>query len=141
RGGKIKLPSDTGPDGISETKPPPENAEDVRLIAHSGAHYAVNTLSGYDFGGARDSWTGYIYTDRPVYRPGHTVHFRAVLRLRTATGYDIPAGKSLSVEIQDAEQKPVYKKSLTAGANGTIHDEFDLPVSAALGNYNIQVRS
>ena len=25
---------------------------------------------------------GYIYTDRPVYRPGHTVHFKGVLRQR-----------------------------------------------------------
>ncbi|MDE3168323.1 MAG: alpha-2-macroglobulin, partial [Acidobacteriota bacterium] len=31
--------------------------------------------------------------------------------------------------------------SLTATAAGTIHDEFDLPASAALGNYNLQVRS
>ena len=24
--------------------------------------------------------TSYIYTDRPVYRPGHTVHFKGILR-------------------------------------------------------------
>ncbi|HXA52476.1 MAG TPA: MG2 domain-containing protein, partial [Candidatus Acidoferrum sp.] len=141
RDGKVKVKAQTDADGFAELQPPKEPTDDLRLVAHSGANFAVNTLSGYDFGGSREAWTGYIYTDRPVYRPGHTVHFRAVLRLRTATGYDVPSGKSISVEIQDAEQKPVYKKSLTAGANGTIHDEFDLPVSAALGNYNIQVRS
>jgi uncharacterized protein YfaS (alpha-2-macroglobulin family) len=141
RDGKVKIKAQTDADGFAELKPPKDGADDLRLVAHSGANFAVNTLSGYDFGGAREAWTGYIYTDRPVYRPGHTVHFRAVVRLRTATGYEIPAGKSLVVEIQDAEQKAVYKKNLTATGNGTIHDEFDLPVSAALGNYNIQVRS
>ena len=25
---------------------------------------------------------GYIYTDKPIYRPGHTVHLKAVLRWR-----------------------------------------------------------
>ena len=141
RNGQTKLRVETGAEGFAEMKPPAESSDDIRLVAHSGANYAVNTLNGYDFGGSREAWSGYIYTDRPVYRPGHTVHFRAVVRLRTATGYDIPAGKPLAVEIQDPEQKAVYKKTLTTTPAGTIHDEFDLTASAALGNYIIQVRS
>ena len=104
-------------------------------------NYAVTTLASYAFETSREHWMGYIYTDRPVYRPGHTVHFKGILRQRTAGGYTVPAGKSLSVEIQDAEQKPVYRKTLTANANGTIHDEFTLPPSSALGSYSINVRS
>lgn len=141
RDGKTKSKFETGADGLAEFPPPAGHPDDLRLLAHAGRGWAVNTLSSYDFAGAREAWTGYVYTDRPVYRPGHTVHFKAVLRLRTATGYDIPAGQPLSVEIQDPEQKPVYKKSLAATAAGTIHDEFDLPASAALGNYFIQIRS
>ena len=53
----------------------------------------------------------------------------------------MPAGKPLSVEIQDAEQKPVYQKTLTANANGTIRDDLELPAGAALGNYSIQVHA
>ena len=45
------------------------------------------------------------------------------------------------MEIQDAEQKPVYQKTLTASANGTIHDDLELPASAALGSYSIQVQA
>ena len=41
----------------------------------------------------------------------------------------------------DAEQKPVYRKTLTATANGTIRDDLELPASAALGSYSIQVRA
>ena len=110
-------------------------------MARSGANFAVNTLAGYAFETSREHWMGYIYTDRPVYRPGHTVHFKGVLRQRGAAGYIVPAGKPLSVEIQDAEQKPIYRKTLTANANGTIRDDLELPAGAALGSYSIQVHA
>src|SRR5207302_7127757 len=45
------------------------------------------------------------------------------------------------VEIQDPDEKSVYKKTLTTTAAGTLHDEFELPVSAALGNYIVNVRT
>ena len=70
-------------------------------MARSGPNFAVNTLANYAFETSREHWMGYIYTDRPVYRPGHTVHFKGILRLRGAAGYDVPAGKPLLVEIQD----------------------------------------
>jgi len=69
------------------------------------------------------------------------VHFKGVVRQRGVAGYLVPAGKPLSVEIQDAEQKPVYRKTLTANANGTIRDDLELPAGAALGSYSIQVRA
>jgi alpha-2-macroglobulin len=138
RDGKFKTRAETDADGIVEWNAPPDHPEDVRLVAHSGANFAANTLT-YAFGDARDNWTGYIYTDRPVYRPGHTVHFRGIVRFRGAAGYEIPTGKPMQVEIQDQDQKPVYKKSLSVSAAGTIHDEVDLPPSAALGEYSILV--
>jgi uncharacterized protein YfaS (alpha-2-macroglobulin family) len=121
---------------IADTK-----ADDLRLVARKGSDYAVNTLASYAFETSRDHWMGYVYTDRPVYRPGHTVHFKGVLRQRTASGYTVPAGKALSVEIQDADQKPVYRKTLTANANGTIRDDLTLAPSSSLGSYSINVRS
>ena len=59
----------------------------MRLVARSGANFAVNTLASYAFETSREHWMGYIYTDRPVYRPGHTVHFKGILRQRGAAGY------------------------------------------------------
>ena len=128
----------TNTDGIADMRIP-ATLKDIRLVANNGSDFAVNTVG--DESGLADQWTGYIYTDRPVYRPGHTVHFKGVLRLHAATGYQIPAGKSVSVEIQDPDQKPVYQKTLTTSANGTIHDDLTLAPTAALGNYFIQVKA
>uniref|UniRef100_Q025N0 Alpha-2-macroglobulin domain protein n=1 Tax=Solibacter usitatus (strain Ellin6076) TaxID=234267 RepID=Q025N0_SOLUE len=136
-----KATVETDSNGFAEIPQADPKADDLRLVARSGANYAVTTLSAYAFETSRLQWMGYIYTDRPVYRPGHTVHFKGILRQRTAAGYTVPAGKQLEVEVQDAEQKPVFRKTLTATANGTVRDEFTLAPSSALGSYSINVRS
>jgi alpha-2-macroglobulin len=130
---------ETNADGIAEFAA--SSGNDLRIVAMRGSDVAVNSPPGYALDAQTDQWNGYIYTDRPVYRPGHTVHFKGVMRLRTSAGYQVPAGRSVSVEIQDPDQKPVYQKTLTASANGTIHDDLDLPASAALGVYFLQVKA
>ena len=127
--------------GLAEFKITDAKPDDLRLVARHGADFAVNTLQSYAFESGREHWMGYIYTDRPVYRPGHTVHFKGIVRQHGAAAYTVPAGKPFAVEIQDAEQKPVYRKTLTATASGSIRDDFELPASAALGSYSIEVHS
>ena len=131
----------TNSDGIAEMKLASTNGLDVRIVAGDGRDFGVNSVAGIGAGTQEGEWTGYIYTDRPVYRPGHPVHFRGIVRLRNSTGYSVPAGRRLNVEIDDAEQKPVYQKTLTATDGGVIHDELTLAKGATLGNYFIQVKS
>ena len=112
--------------------------DDVRVVGRNGGDYAVNALASWSFNANNDEFRGFVYTDRPVYRPGHTVRFNAILRLRTPLGYGVPASKPVMVEIQDPEQKMAYQKTLTTSANGTIHDDLVLGAGAALGNYSIE---
>src|SRR5579872_1933489 len=133
-------PVETDSDGMAEIKAPAKT-DDVRIVVRHGADYAVNALSSYAFGSDRDRTVGYIYTDRPVYRPGHTVHFKGIMRLRAAVGYEVPANKAVQVRINDPDQKTVYQKTLTTSWNGTVQDDLALPNAAALGNYNIEIKS
>ena len=133
--------AETDANGVAELKVGAGRPDDVRVVGRNGGDFMINTLSSWAFRPNAADFRGYVYTDRPVYRPGHTVHFRGVLRWRTASGYDVPAGKPVSVEIQDAEQKALYRKTLTTNANGTIHDDFVLGSAATLGNYFIEVKS
>ncbi len=130
--------AETDREGVAEFKVTSSAQGPLTILARNGRDTAVNAVgetSSFD-----DRWTGYVYTDRPVYRPGHTVHFKAVLRLRSADGYEVPAVRKLSVQIQDPDQKPVYQKTLTMSANGTIRDDLTLGAGAALGNYYIQIK-
>jgi len=131
----------TNADGLAEMRLAAAHPNDIRVVARVGADFAVNALAGYAFGANADQWTGYVYTDRPVYRPGHTVHFKGILRVATAAGYEIPSGRAVAVTINDSEQKPVYQKTLTPNNNGTIHDDLVLPAGAALGYYSIEMKS
>ena len=110
-------------------------------MSQSGADYAVNALGGYAFQANTPEWVGYVYTDRPVYRPGHTVHFKAVVRMRGLAGFEIPAGKPVLATVTDAEQKPIYQKTLTISAGGSVHDDLTLPAGASLGDYYVQFKS
>jgi uncharacterized protein YfaS (alpha-2-macroglobulin family) len=132
---------ETDPSGIADLRLPATRVDDLRLVARRGNDYAVNALSGYAFEMGNEQWMGYIYTDRPVYRPGHTVHLKGILRLGGSAGYTLPAGRTVSVTINDADQKPVYQKTLTASANGTIRDDLTLAAGASLGNYSIEVKA
>jgi hypothetical protein len=115
--------------------------ESVLVLARSGDDFAVNGLYGYNIGESSDNWIGYLYTDRPVYRPGHKVSFRGILRRKLGTGYALPALREVDVLIEDPDSKPVLQRRLSVSSVGTLHGELDLPVSAALGYYSLSVRS
>ncbi|HTP87445.1 MAG TPA: MG2 domain-containing protein, partial [Bryobacteraceae bacterium] len=116
------------------------NNSDLRLMARNGDEFAVTTLSSWSVGARPDrDWTGYIYTDRPVYRPGHTVDFKAIVRAQAPTGYMIPKVRELDVSIEDPDQKSIYHKRLPVSAMGAVHDSVTLPMASALGYYSIEV--
>jgi alpha-2-macroglobulin len=131
----------TNADGVAELPFGENPPADLRVIARNGDDFAVNALAGYGLGASADQWMGYVYTDRPVYRPGHAVHFKGILRMVATSGYTVPAGQPISVTVNDPEQKPVYQKTLTASATGTVRDDLTLPADAALGNYFIEVKA
>jgi uncharacterized protein YfaS (alpha-2-macroglobulin family) len=131
----------TDANGIAEIPFGAAAPDDLRVIARRGDDFAVNSLAAYGFGRNADEWRGYIYTDRPVYRPGHTVHFKGVLRVTGATGYSVPAAQAVTVTINDPEQKPVYQKTLTTSEAGSIRGDLELAADAALGMYFVEVKA
>jgi len=82
-------------------------------------------------------------TDRPVYRPGQTVHVKlwageARYDLGDVSSY---AGKTASIEVRDPRNEIVFEKSgLTADGYGGIEFDIDLKEEAALGNYSVIVQ-
>ncbi len=68
-----------------------------------------------------------FFTDRSVYRPGQTVHFRAILFSRHKDGdpHVLP-GRTVQVRLQDPGRKETEKVSLKTGAFGSISGSFKL---------------
>jgi len=107
-----------------------------------GERYALtdrNGWWGYD-NGEREKVKAYGYTDRPVYRPKQTVHFRQILAERAAGSDFKPyAGRLVSVFANSPKGDVIFKAELTTNEFGSISGKFDLPGGAPLGQYNVAV--
>lgn len=115
---------------------------DVFIVARRGREVAFDALDEYMVNGdAERRLTVYAYTDRPVYRPGHKVHYKAVLRKPVKFGYELPEASWVHAEILDGEGKTVHREELQLSGFGSVKGEFDLPVTASLGYYNVKFTS
>lgn len=132
----------TDSSGLAEVAVNEERPEDALVIARSGDDFAISATYAWYLGTDPDRyWVGYLYTDRPVYRPTHIVHFKGILRTQAGATYGVPAGRVVEAEIEDSEGNTVYRKELPVSAMGTVHGSFEVPANARLGYYSLGIRS
>ena len=91
----------TGADGVF--KAPLESLKDlndVRLFALAKDHAASFNLglSGLQHSSGLTA-KGYLYTDRPIYRPGPTVNFKGILRKENDVKYSLPDVSKVHITI------------------------------------------
>jgi len=80
----------------------------------------------------------YLYTDKPIYRPGQTVHFKGIVRANDDARYSLPTDlRALLITIQDWEGKRVYSQTLPISPQGTFYGDFKLSEAASLGYYSL----
>jgi uncharacterized protein YfaS (alpha-2-macroglobulin family) len=141
----------TDPDGMGETKvsmqsDSPDYSETDSgygsnwILAQHGDDVAI--VAPYSLSFSTDpsqDWVGFVYTDRPVYRPGHTVQFKAIVRKRDGDRILLPVERQAEVTIQDAANNPVLKKTFPLSEFGSLHGTIELSQTAALGYYTISV--
>ena len=123
------------------TLSPQGNEPQPIVLAKTGTNFAANSLAGYAFMNRADDYSGYAYTDRPVYRPGHAVSFKGILRVKEGNVNRIPSIKSVSVEVTGPEDRKIYQKSVDLDAFGSLADGFTLPKDTPLGAYFINMRA
>ncbi len=79
----------------------------------------------------------YLYTDRPIYRPGQTVRYRGMLRDVTNEGYQLPETSILTLALIDSYGDAIASQQVELSPYGTFHGEFELSDEAQLGAYLI----
>ena len=79
----------------------------------------------------------YIYTDRPIYRPGQTIYYRLVHRDREDGRYAIPADKTIQVTLYQNEGIG-QEVTLPLSKYGTAHGQFQLSSHARPGYYRLE---
>ncbi len=79
----------------------------------------------------------YYYSDRPIYRPGQTIYFRAVVRKAFNGRYTPPDISNLPITIYGNEGRELAKLELPLSAFGAAHGQFDIPKDAQPGYYSM----
>jgi len=83
----------------------------------------------------------YVYTDRPIYRPGQTLYYKAILRRDEDAALSLPPeGMPVTVRMRDARDNVVQSFEQSTNAFGTLAGEFKLAEGAMLGDYQVEVR-
>lgn len=78
----------------------------------------------------------YLYTDRPVYRPGQTVYFRAIVREAYDGRYQPSTLTSLPMTLSDDWGENLQSFNPTISPYGTAQGFFTLPADARPGYYS-----
>ncbi|MBI4582500.1 MAG: tetratricopeptide repeat protein [Planctomycetes bacterium] len=141
-GEKVFFEGKTGPDGA--LKVPHESPRtDVRVLAlapaEKGVHYASSEARA-----AREVAYGYtpkahVTCDRPLYRPGQTVRFRAMLRQVVDGRYQSSEGEKAKVSVVNPLGVILFEEELKANEFGAVSGEVGLDDDPPLGDYQVLV--
>jgi uncharacterized protein YfaS (alpha-2-macroglobulin family) len=100
--------------------------------------YDFGVNGGY-YGGSGTGYNNYLYTDRPIYRPGQTVAFKGILRKENDVKYSLPDVKQVHITIYSPNGETVLDKDYDVSTMGTYFGDLKLSDGAALGQYNVQI--
>ncbi len=142
----------TGEDGTVTISIPPQDDPYARMYAVTGSpgvgrfgwtggHWSSG-IDPYEFGIPLDlsqrEFFLYLYTDRPIYRPGQTVSFRGIMRHVNGARYDLPDMGEVDLQVRDSEGKIIHQSNELLSSYGTFNGQFSLSDEASLGIYVIQ---
>ena len=135
----------TGSDGLATltlaSSTPGSDPENLWILAQHNNETAIIAPWGYSFAsGSSNTTRSYVYTDRPVYRPGHTVYFKGIFREVQNDELHLPTEKTAQVTVRDADNKVIVTRDLPLSAHGTASADFALAADAGLGYYSISFR-
>ena len=127
-------------DGTASFDEPPvqPNAEAALYVARGTDGSAAIADGMRWYGSPPDTENGVVQLDRPIYRPGHRVEYRAILRDGAAGAYTVPAG-TRTVRVRDPDSRIVYTATPQLDAFGTVSGEIPLADDARLGTYTVLV--
>ncbi|QDV45560.1 tol-pal system protein YbgF [Stieleria neptunia] len=114
--------------------------KDLRVFAvHQGQIAStVTNLNGLDFAVGLVP-TGYLFTDRPVYRPGELVNIKGIVRWVDQDRFTFRKGERFVLDVYDARGRNLKTETVTLNAFGSLHTNMVLPSSAVPGRCRIHL--
>ncbi|NDJ53341.1 MAG: hypothetical protein GYB68_09695 [Chloroflexi bacterium] len=140
----------TDDDGLLQVGIPPQDnlydnmfaisaSGDVFAAAWSGWSEGINPWDfGLPFSGGREPFSVYMYTDRPLYRPGQEVFFKGVLRDKFDVTYSLPTISDVQLTLFNNEEA-MATETVQINEYGTFDGSFLIPDGAQTGFYRMEL--
>lgn len=145
----------TDSEGVLHTEIPIREMEDVfgvsyAILGEPGQENFSAALSNWGQGidggsfGYRVDYTpphleAYLYTDRPIYRPGQKVNFRAILRQVYNGRYELPDQSNLILTLINDFGEQIATLNLPLSELGTTYGLYTLPEDIEPGTYRFTI--
>lgn len=138
----------TDEDGILMVAVPDISADYQRRIAimntdtHFGFGYTEwsDGISPYQFGQSYNyspsEYSIYLYSDRPVYRPGQPVYLRGIVREQDDIQFTPPDADSIFMTVSNGFGEAIYEDYVDINEYGTFSLQLDLADDVTLGFYS-----
>lgn len=125
----------TDKDGLLTLSLQAKGGGDVVVVARNGESVAFVTdwFRGMDNSGKLI----YAYTDRPLYKPGQTVHYKGIVRQTTGTGYAVPSSQPVTIEVRDSRDTLIYRTTNKTDKFGCYFGSFPLNLQTTTGYYTL----
>lgn len=78
-----------------------------------------------------------VFTDRAIYRPGQTVHFKCIAYKISKEATNVLENATINLFLMDANAQKVGKAQLKTNAFGSASGSFIIPTNALAGRYRI----
>lgn len=108
------------------------------VLARQGAHLAYWAGPLHFHFNVPERLRVLLETDRPIYRPGQTVLWKATVLERTPQGWKAHPGVSVSLGANDPNGQQFYNEAKTLSALGSAQGSFTIPAGRMLGGYHLQ---
>jgi hypothetical protein len=109
-------------------------------LAQTNWHPYISTISPRQ---RPRAYSAYIYTDRPIYRPGDTVYFRGIVRNTDFGRYQPPTLPSLQISVEAwsnySDEELYFLETMELDDNGSFSGEVVLPATMAPGEYILHI--
>ncbi len=125
--------------GLAEVALPKANGRVI--LAQSGSSVAICDRGPEQNGDDSETAgvdTVFVYTDRPIYRPGDTIQFKGLLRRLSGSDYGLPPTGPVTVSFKDSEDNVVFTSHIETSAHGSFHGSFTTSKESAPADFKIE---
>src|SRR5690606_3635733 len=95
----------------------------------------------YDQGKEGTPYSGFLFTDRSIYRPGQALYFKGLAIVQKDERSSVLPNTKLTVSLMDVNHQEVSQQELKTNDYGSISGTFILPNNGLTGNYFLKLDS